>query len=186
MDNKEKKEYQITDIAGKLAKGFLHNPLTMLLGIFLLVVGYLALEITPREEDPQISISGGSIIVPMPGATPKEVNNIIIKPLERKIREIKGVEHVYGMAMDNVGILNVMYFIGEPREESNFKLYDKVMQNLEYLPKGAMQPLIKPFDIDIDIPILSFAFYSKDKSRVDDIELYKKVKEADRHNRPAY
>jgi len=149
----EKKEYQVTDSAGKLAKGFLRNPLTAVLGAFLLIMGYLALNIMPREEDPQIAISGGAVIVAMPGATPAEVENIIINPLERKLREVKGIEHVYGMAMDNVGIVNVMYYIGENREDSNLKLYDKVMQNMDMMPKGVMQPLIKPFDIDIDIPI---------------------------------
>jgi len=172
-----KKSYEPTDVAGKLAKGFLHNPLTMLLGIFLLGIGFLSLQITPREEDPQIEISGGTIIVALPGATPKEVENVIIKPLERKIREIKGVEHIYGIAAKNVGIVNVMYYIGENREISNLKLYDKIMQNMDHLPKNAMQPLVKPFDIDIDIPIMSIAFYIKDPKKLDEIELFKKVRD---------
>jgi len=171
-----KKEYQVTDIAGKLAKGFLRSPLTSVLGAFLLLMGYLALEVMPREEDPQIAISGGGVIVPMPGATPQEVENIIIHPLERKLREVKGIEHVYGMAMDNVGIVNVMYYIGENREDSNLKLYDKVMQNMDMMPKGVMQPLIKPFDIDIDVPILSFAFYAKHESKLGEAELFEKVR----------
>jgi len=172
-----KKSYEPKDIAGKLAKGFLHNPLTPLLGIFLLLIGYLSLEITPREEDPQIEISGGTIIVALPGATPKEVENVIIKPLERKIREIKGVEHIYGIAAKNVGIVNVMYYIGEDRESSNLKLYDKVMQNMDKLPKNAMPPLVKPFDIDIDVPIMSVAFYSKDPKKVNQVDLFKKVRD---------
>jgi len=168
----EKNEYQVTDYAGKLAKGFLHNPLTPILGVFLLLMGYLALNIMPREEDPQIAISGGAVIVPMPGATPREIENIIINPLERKLREVKGIEHIYGMAMNNVGIVNVMYYIGENREDSNLKLYDKVMQNMDLMPKGVMQPLIKPFDIDIDIPIVTVAFYPKKGSKVDDVQLF--------------
>ena len=170
-----KTEYQVTDYAGKLAKGFLRNPLTAVLGAFLLIMGYLALNIMPREEDPQIAISGGAVIVAMPGATPKEIENIIVNPLERKLREVKGIEHVYGMAMDNVGIVNVMYYIGENREDSNLKLYDKVMQNMDKMPKGVMQPLIKPFDIDIDIPIISVAFYPKNENTVDDITLFEMV-----------
>ncbi len=172
-----KKSYEPKDIAGKLAKAFLHNPLTPLLGIFLLAIGFIALQITPREEDPQIEISGGTIIVALPGATPKEVENVIVKPLERKIREIKGVEHIYGIAAKNVGIVNVMYYIGQNREISNLKLYDKVMQNMDLLPKNAMQPLIKPFDIDIDIPIMTVAFYSKDPKKVDQVALFKRVRD---------
>ncbi len=168
---------KVSDYAGRLAKTFLYNPLTPILAVFLLSIGYLSLVIMPREEDPQIAISGGTILVPLPGATPKEIDNIIIKPLERKLREIAGIEHIYGVATDNVGIINVMYKIGENREDSNLKLYDKVMQNMELLPKGAMQPLIKPFDIDIDVPIVSVAFYLKESSTLSNIELFKKIRD---------
>ena len=171
----KKHEYQVTDYAGKLAKGFLRNPLTSVLGAFLLIMGYLSLSIMPREEDPQIAISGGAVVVAMPGATPREIENIIINPLERKMREVKGIEHIYGQAFDNYGMVSVMYYIGENREDANLKLYDKVMQNMDMMPKGVMQPLIKPFDIDIDIPILTIAFYAKDK-HVDDVKLFEIVR----------
>ncbi len=172
----ESKKYQPKDVAGKLAGGFLHNPLTPVLGIFLLLIGYISLEIMPGEEDPQISVAGGTIIVPMPGATPREIENIIVNPLERKIKEIKGVEHIYGIAMRDVGIVNVMYYIGEDREQANLNLYDKVMQNMDLLPKGAMQPLIKPFDVDIDIPIVTIDFYRKPGSKISETDLFKLVR----------
>ena len=168
-------EYQVTDYAGKLAKGFLRNPLTAVLGAFLLLMGYLALNIMPREEDPQIAISGGAVVVAMPGASPREIENIIVNPLERKLREVKGIEHIYGQAYNNYAIVSVMYYIGENREDSNLKLYDKVMQNMDLMPKGVMQPLIKPFDIDIDIPIMTVAFYAKDP-KVDDVRLFEIVR----------
>ncbi len=173
----ESKSYKPRDVAGKLARTFLHNPLTPVLGVFLLIIGYISLEIMPREEDPQISVAGGTIIVPMPGATPREVENIIVNPLERKIKEIKGVEHIYGIAMANVGIVNVMYYIGEDREKANLNLYDKVMQNMDLLPKGAMQPLVKPFDVDIDIPIVTIDFYRKPGSKISETDLFKLVRD---------
>ena len=179
--DKNKKEYEIINVAGTLAKGFLKNPLTSVLGAFLLIMGYMALNSMPREEDPQIAISGGAVIVPMPGATPKEIENIIVKPLERKLREVRGIEHIYGMAMDNVGIVNVMYYIGENREDSNLKLYDKVMQNMDKMPKGVMQPLIKPFDIDIDIPIITVAFYPKADKDINEVALFNLVREVQQH-----
>ena len=166
----------VTDVAGKLAKAFIYNPLTPILAVFLLAMGYLSLVVMPREEDPQIAISGGTIIVPLPGSTPEEIDTIIVKPLERKLREISGIKHIYGMAADNVGIINVMYKIGENREDSNLKLYDKVMQNMDQVPKGAMQPLIRPFDIDIDVPIVTLAFYLKDGSTLNRVDLFKEVR----------
>jgi multidrug efflux pump subunit AcrB len=171
-----KKEYQVINIAGKLAKGFMRNSLTSVLGAALLIMGYMALNTMPREEDPQIAISGGGIVVALPGATPKEIENVIIKPLERKLREVRGIEHIYGQAFDDYGVVSVMYYIGENREDSNLKLYDKVMQNMDMMPKGTMQPIVKPFDIDIDIPIISVAFYPKAGHNVDDVELFNTVR----------
>ena len=169
--------YKIKNIAGHLAKAFLSNPLTPVLAVAILLLGYVSLEVMPREEDPQIAVSGGAIIVAIPGATPSEIANVVIKPLERRIREIKGVENIYGTAMNNFGMVNVQYFIGENRESSNLKLYDKVMQNMDQLPSGTMPPLIKPFDIDIDIPILTVAFYKLGDKKNNTIKLYKTIRD---------
>ena len=173
----ENKPYEIKNIAGTLAKGFLNNPLTATLAFAILLLGYISLEVMPREEDPQIAVSGGTIIIPMPGASPEEINNAILKPLERRISEIKGIKDIYSTAMHNVGVLNVQYQIGEDRESSNLKLYDKVMQNMDALPGGTQMPMVKPFDIDIDVPIVTVAFYKKEKMGIDHIILYKKIKD---------
>ena len=164
MEEKPLVHISVKDYAGKLAKAFLYSPLTSVLAVFLLAIGYLSLEIMPREEDPQIAISGGSIIIPAPGLSPKQIEKIIVEPLEQRLREIKGVEHIYSMSSNSVAIVNVMYYIGQNREVSNLKLYDKVMQNMDQLPKEVMQPLVKPFDIDIDIPIVNIAFYQKNNT----------------------
>ena len=169
------KRYEPKDAAGKLARAFIRSPLTIVLGVFLLSIGYLSLIIMPREENPQMVVSGSTIIVALPGASAKEVEKIIVKPLERKLKEVKGVEHIYGMAMDNVGIVNAAFLIGEEKEDSNLKIYDKIMQNNDMFPKGTMKPIIKPLDIDVDIPIISVAFYPNDK--MSKTELYDRVKE---------
>ena len=164
------------DVAGKLGQSFLRNPLTAVLGIVILALGWIALSTMPREEDPQIAISGGGVIVAMPGATPREIENVVSIPLEAKLREINGIEHVYSTSKDNVGIIQIMYHIGEDREDSNLKLYDKVMQNMDKMPKGVMQPMIKPFDIDIDVPIVTLAFYQKDPSKLSVAEFNEKLR----------
>ena len=174
------KPYEPKDSAGKLAKAFLRNPLTIVLGIFLLAIGYLSLMIMPREENPQMVVSGSTVIVALPGASAAEIEKVIIKPLERKLKEVKGVENIVSMAMDNVGVVNAAFFIGEVKEDSNLKVYDKIMQNAGIFPKGAMNPIIKPLDIDVDIPIVSVAFFANDPL-MPKTQLYDKVKEIQHH-----
>jgi multidrug efflux pump subunit AcrB len=175
MNNKLDKDL---NIAGKLSLAFINHPLTFIFGAFILVLGYISLIVMPREENPQIKVSGGVVIVALPGALPSEIQKIIIDPLEKKIREIKGVENIYSFAKDSVGIVQVQYFIGEDKEESNLKLYDQVMRNMDLMPQGAMEPIIKTMDIDTDIPIATIAFYVNKKDGKDTIlqtDLYNEV-----------
>jgi multidrug efflux pump subunit AcrB len=167
--------YEPKDYAGKLAKSFIKNPLTAVLGFFLLLIGYIALIFMPREENPQMVISGSTVIIALPGATAKEVENVIVKPLEKKLKEVKGIEHIYGIAMDSFAVVNATFYIGEEKADSNLKIYDKIMQNMDIFPKGIMMPIIKPLDIDVDIPIVSVAFYSKDENMSEE-NLYDQVK----------
>ncbi|MEA2072821.1 MAG: efflux RND transporter permease subunit [Campylobacterota bacterium] len=176
----EENKYIPTDSAGKLAKAFIRSPLTLILGISLLAIGFLALEVMPREENPQMVVSGSTVIIALPGASAKEIEKVIVKPLERKLKEVKGVENIYGRAMDNVGIVNAAFFIGEEKEGSNLKVYDKIMQNADIFPAGAMDPIIKPLDIDVDIPIVSVAFFASHES-ITKTDLHDRVKEIQHH-----
>lgn len=166
------------NIAGKIAKVFINHPLTFILGTFILILGYFSLLIMPKEENPQIKVSGGVVIVAFPDAKASEIQKVIIEPLEKKIKEIKGVEHIYSFAKDSVGIVQVQFFIGEDKEKSNLKLYDQVMRNMDLMPKNAMQPIIKTMDIDTGIPIAAIAFYSAKKDNkelVSKSELFNEV-----------
>jgi multidrug efflux pump subunit AcrB len=166
------------NIAGRLSLAFINHPLTFIFGVFILALGYISLILMPREENPQIKVSGGVVIVALPGALPSEIQKVIIEPLEKKIREIKGVENIYSFAKDSVGIVQVQYYIGENKEESNLKLYDQVMRNMDLMPQGAMQPIIKTMDIDTDIPIATIAFYANKIDNKDAIlptDLYNEV-----------
>ena len=157
------------NIAGRLARDFLKNPLTPVIAFVLFLFGALALMLTPREENPQIDVPSANVIVVYPGASSKEVQNIIVDPLSRKLKEMTKVDHIYGMAMNSVGVVTVVFKIGENKEKSMNKLYDRVMQNIDLLPKGAWKPLVKPNDID-EVPILTFALSS---SKYNDAELYR-------------
>ncbi len=155
--------------AGKLARMFLKNPLTPVIAITLILMGLIAVLFTPREENPQIDVPAANVIVMYPGASSKEVQNIIVEPLERTLKAMTGVKHVYGMAMNSVGIVTVRFKIGQDKVRSMAKLYDRVMQNMDKMPKGVMPPLIKPIDID-EVPIVTIAVASK---KYNDYQLYR-------------
>jgi multidrug efflux pump subunit AcrB len=100
------------------------------------------------------------IYLPLPGSSPQEVQERVVKPFESKLWEIKGVEYLYSMSSPGMGIITVRFLVGQPMEESLVKLYNKVMSNRGVLPPGAGEPLVVPKSID-DVPILALTLWSE-------------------------
>jgi multidrug efflux pump subunit AcrB len=71
--------------------------------------------VTPREENPQIVVPAANIIVSKPGATPDEIQQLIVKPLEAILQGLTGVDHTYGIAMDSQGVVTVQFEVGRTR-----------------------------------------------------------------------
>ena len=146
--------------AGKIARAFINSKLTPLIVVASLLLGLFAIKMTPREEEPQIVVPMVDIYLPMPGSSPLEVQERVVKPFEGKLWEIKGVEYLYSMSRPGMGIITVRFLVGQPMEESLVKLYNKVMSNRNVLPPGAGEPLVVPKSID-DVPILALTLWSE-------------------------
>ena len=145
--------------AGRIAHAFIDSKLTPLIVISALLLGFFAIKMTPREEEPQIVVPMVDIYLPLPGSSPQEVQERVVKPLEGKLWEIPGVEYLYSMSRPGMGIITVRYLVGQDMEKSLVKLYNKVMSNRNLLPSGAGEPLVVPKSID-DVPILALTFWS--------------------------
>jgi multidrug efflux pump subunit AcrB len=145
--------------AGKLAKAFIHSKLTPLLLIFSVLLGAFAVSRLPREEEPQIIVPMSDVFVAMPGASAKEVEARVTKPLERLLWEIPGVEYVYSTSSPGMASVIVRFKVGEDEERSMVRLTDKLAAHADVIPPGASAPLIKPRSID-DVPILAVTLWS--------------------------
>ncbi|KWT82961.1 efflux RND transporter permease subunit [Candidatus Magnetominusculus xianensis] len=141
-------------ISGKIAGAFINSRLTPLLVAASLVLGIFAIIVTPREEEPQIIVPMFDVMVMYPGASAKEVEERVTRPMERLLYEINGVEYVYSITRPGVSMVIVRFNVGEDTERSLVKLYDKLMSNYDKIPPGVSNPLVKPKSID-EVPILT-------------------------------
>ncbi len=164
------------NIAGRLGRTAMRTNLTPIISALIFLIGVVALMVTPREENPQIDVPAANVIVQMQGASPEEVQNLIVRPLEMVLREMTGVDHTFGAAMDSVGVVTVMFEVGEDKEASLVKLYDRIMHNLDRIPPGASQPLVKPMDVD-DVPVSVITLSSSDMDGLSLKRLAERVRE---------
>jgi multidrug efflux pump subunit AcrB len=158
-------------IAGRTARFFIRSPLSPLFYVAMLMMGLLGLIMTPRQEDPQISVPMIDIMVQYPGASAQQVANMAMQPLERMMSEIPGVKHVYSASQRGQGIVTVEFKVGEDMGPSLVKVNDKVSSNMDKIPPGVMPPLIKTKGID-DVPIVTLTLWSNDldKDGIPDVD----------------
>ncbi len=147
-------------IAGKIAHAFIQSKLTPLIVIASLLLGLFAVIVTPREEEPQIVVPMIDVYVTYPGASAKEVEERVTRPMEKLLWEIKGVEYIYSIVKPGFNLTIVRFYVGESMEESLVKLYNKLMSNYDRIPPGVSQPMVKARSID-DVPILTLTLWSE-------------------------
>ena len=145
-------------IAGYLAGLFLNSKLTPLFVVASLVVGLFAMLAIPREEDPQIQVPMLDVMTAMPGASPAEVEQRVTNPIESLMHEIPGVEYVYSISSPGQSLVIVRFLVGTPEEDALVKVYNKLYSNVDRMPLGASQSLVKVHSID-DVPILSLTLW---------------------------
>ncbi len=159
---------------GRVVDSFLRGNLAVLLMIISIVAGVVALLVTPREEDPQIVVPLADVMVSYPGGSAEEVERLVASRLERLLYQIDGVEYVYSMSRPGMAVVTVRFFVGQDREASLIKLYNKIFQNIEKTTPGITGWVVKPVEID-DVPIVNVALYSAHYS---EHELYRVAEEA--------
>jgi multidrug efflux pump subunit AcrB len=146
-------------LAGKFSHAFIDSKLTPLIIAASILLGVGAVLMLPREEEPQIIVPMIDIFVQMPGASAKEVEERVTRPMEQLLWEIPGVEYIYSTSSPGYAMAIVRFKVGEDEEKSIVKLNQKMFANFDLIPPGASQPLIKPRSID-DVPILALTFWS--------------------------
>ncbi|MDX1331564.1 MAG: efflux RND transporter permease subunit [Robiginitalea sp.] len=160
-------------LAGKIAKAFIDSKLTVLLMIIFMVVGVYSSFLIPREEEPQIDVPMADIFVRYPGASPQEVESRVVKPLEKLVFNIPGVEYVYTTSMQDQAMVIVQFYVGEDIERSFVKLYNEINKHMDIMPQGVSFPLVKTRAID-DVPMLALTLWS---DSYDDYQIRKVAEE---------
>ncbi|HEY6506890.1 MAG TPA: efflux RND transporter permease subunit, partial [Vicinamibacterales bacterium] len=152
-------------VAGRLARAFVDSKLTPLLMGASLLLGVMAVIGLPREEEPQIVVPMVDVAVHMPGATPKEVEQRVTRPIEKLIGEVPGVEYVYSTSGPGQALVIVRFLVGQDEESALVRLNHKLASAV--LPPGASSPTVRLRSID-DVPVVALTLWS---DRYDDAAL---------------
>jgi len=148
----------------------LRGGLPILFIVLSLVFGVIALNYTPREEEPQIVVPMVDVLVASPGLSAKQVERQVTTPLEKLLAQIPGVEHVYSSSMMGKTVVTLRFYVGEDRENAILNTYNKLYSNQDNIPGVVANWIVKPVEVD-DVPIVMLALWSDDPAKTSDFEL---------------
>ncbi len=154
----------------RLVELFLRGDVAIMLIVLAMILGIFSLILTPREEEPQIVVPMADVLVSAPGLSAHEVEQQVTLRLEKLLNQIDGVEYLYSMSRPGQCIVTVRFYVGEDREDSLVKLYNKVHSNVDNIPPSVKAWVVKPVEVD-DVPILNLTLWSERPELYGDHEL---------------
>ncbi|UBH23432.1 efflux RND transporter permease subunit [Macrococcus armenti] len=144
----------------------LHNKLAIwLMTLIILSAGIYSAVKMKMEMLPSMSTPVISITTPYPGATPEDVLDGVTDPIEKKVKNLSGVEKVTSQSLENASAVTVQYKFGTDMDKAQADLEKQI--NKVDLPEGAQEKQISQISM-YTFPIISYSL-SSDKADIKDL-----------------
>ncbi|MCX7834852.1 MAG: efflux RND transporter permease subunit [bacterium] len=145
----------------KLADISIRHPVFIYMSVFaLLVLGFLSYFRLPVELFPDISLPTISVTTPYPGASPKDVETQVSKPIEDAVSVLKGVKKVRSISTEGISVVIIEFELERDVQEASQDVREKVSVIRKILPKDIGEPTYEKFDPS-DQPILTYSILPK-------------------------
>lgn len=105
--------------------------------MFLMVVllGFSTIINMPRSEDPELNTPFFPIVIVYPGTSPRDMEELAVDPLEKKIYALENIKRIQSSIGDGVAVLNVQYAYKCDPEEKYQELIREVNAMRKELPE---------------------------------------------------
>ncbi len=107
---------------------------TMMVFVSLVVVGLIATKLVPLEYFPDITFPGAFVQVPYPNASPEEIEEQVIRPMEEALATISGLERMNSNAGENNGGIQVIFKQGTDINLKAIEVKEKIESVRNQLP----------------------------------------------------
>ncbi len=148
----------------KVVSFFVKNSqLTLVLFLMIAVVGLTTLLNMPRAEDPDIHPPQYPIVILYPGTSPKDMEELVVKPLEKKISELEDLKKMTTRIDDGVAVITVEYKYSSDVEAKYQELVREVNALRSDLPNDIHSIEVRKV-MPSDVNVLQVALISENAS----------------------
>ncbi len=140
-----------------------NHQFTLVLVALLFLLGLVSFVTMPRSEDPSVQPAGASAFVIYPGATPADIEELILEPLEEVINEIEDIKSLEGTAEDGIGTIMTEFTSGSDPDDKYAEFVQKINSIRNQLPDDIAHLELFKWSIT-DVNILQIALMSDSES----------------------
>ena len=112
---------------------------TLTMFLMVVVVGIVTIMTMPRAEDPDMNAPQFPIIAVYPGTSPDDMEELVVKPVEKRLYELENVRKINTTISDGLAVFAVYYKYGVVVDEK----YSEIVRELNSIKGDLPKEVIK-------------------------------------------
>src|SRR5258708_5759255 len=132
------------------------GSITLFLIVALAAIGIFSYINLGRAEDPPFTVKTLTVVAAWPGATAKEMQDLVADPLEKRVQELQWYDRVETFTRPGLAIMMVTLKDTTPPKDVPEQFYQarkKLGDSAHLLPAGAYGPFINDEYSDVDFTV---------------------------------
>jgi len=154
----------------------LQRPVTtLMIALAVLAVGLISTKLLRLEAMPDITFPGMRVVIPYPGSTPEEMEQLVVRPVEEALATLSGIEEIRATAGSDQAQFTVLFSWDRDPETAAFEVRTKIDSIRPQLPAAADRVLMFSFSAsDEPVTVIRIASDRDLTDQYDTLEKYLK------------
>lgn len=140
-------------------------PRTVMVALMATIIaGFVAYMEIPKESSPDVPIPVIYVSVAYPGIAPEDAVRLLVKPLERELKGLRGVEEIRAVAAQGHASVILEFQPGFDADQALERVRNRVDRARTELPEGTEQPRVQQVNTAL-FPVLVINLYGQVSER---------------------
>ena len=120
-------------------------PFAGIVLLLLTLLGVVSFFTMPRSEDPQFDTSTVRVVTVYPGASPQDIEQLVVDPLEERINEVEDIDRIESTIQDGVAVIAVDFLASVDPDDGKEDVDQAVGSVRQTLPEGVREVNVNLF-----------------------------------------
>lgn len=136
---------------------------TVMVTVALMVLGVMGLSRLGTDLFPDVSFPVVVVNVPYPGASPREVEQLVTKPIEDAVVSMNGIDRMKTTSREGLSTTVILFKLGVDLQDAATQVRERVAQTRFKLPQEVKEPAVTRFDVGA-APVLTYTLSGAGRS----------------------